>query len=904
VNSALAAVQFLPLENNDLPATIAVVIRDTAETGPTPGLIDLAVRGANDSPSATNLNQLISFSEDTERVELDDIVVADPDSVDSITVTIIFGGETGGLLTTEGGAEFNRLLGIWTVQGSVWAVNTALSSVSFEPYANWDLDTTATVVVEDAAGEAVRGTIDFDVTPINDAPTATNLRQTQSYIEGADAVDLDDIKVADEDTFDELTVILRLEDITVGSLSADSDNGEVFDAEFGIWSVSGTPHSVNGALAAVRFLPSAENERATVVFVTVRDIPGTGPNGEISLDAEGVNDLPVLRSGASLDFTEGDSATVIDENLVLSDVDGPNLTLVEIALTEGYIAAEDVLALPATDGITAIFDSENGVLALSGDESAEAFQAALRTVTYQNTNLEAPTGSVRTVRFAVSDGDLPVYADAVINVLPVNDPPVLSGDSPPSRIVGTEGLELVFVAVAVDPDGDELTYSASGLPSGVSMDANSGEVRFTPTYAQTGSWSVELAASDGSERDERTVSLTIAYLDRDDNGAGDGLPDAWEIDIGLDPTTSDSDGDTIADLEEVGSIEAPLDTDDDDLLDAIDLDSDEDGVSDRDEAGDEDLTTTAVDTDLDGLPDYRDLDSDDDEVSDTVDNCRLVQNGEQADLNSDGEGDACDDDIDGDGLLNDDEIGLETDPMNVDSDGDNISDGEEVGPDVLEAYNSDGDEDIDAIELDSDDDGVLDVDEAGDDDLATAAIDSDGDGLPDFQDPDSDDDTVEDGEDNCRLVPNRYQYDTDRDGQGDICEDDIDGDEVLNESDNCPMIVNVDQLDFDLDDIGDLCDSDIDGDTVENDSDNCPLDPNPFQDDIDTDGIGDVCDDVSLGDRDVIVVPEEPEEEPGVDGSCICSSTGNGSPTWMVFLGLLIIVWRRRLRGARDRASV
>ncbi len=114
-------------------------------------------------------------------------------------------------------------------------------------------------------------------------------------------------------------------------------------------------------------------------------------------------------------------------------------------------------------------------------------------------------------------------------------------------------------------------------------------------------------------------------------------------------------------------------------------------------------------------------DTDGDGVSDTQDNCPSVANADQADLDGDGTGDVCDNDIDGDGVANaldafpldptettdtdndgignnadtdDDNDGLldtaedinangvvdagETDPLNPDTDGDGYSDGEEV----------------------------------------------------------------------------------------------------------------------------------------------------------------------------------------------------------------------------------
>ncbi|HEX7477127.1 MAG TPA: MopE-related protein [Polyangiales bacterium] len=64
----------------------------------------------------------------------------------------------------------------------------------------------------------------------------------------------------------------------------------------------------------------------------------------------------------------------------------------------------------------------------------------------------------------------------------------------------------------------------------------------------------------------------------------------------------DSDCDTICDAEEG---DASVDTDHDGTPDYLDTDSDDDTISDAEEAGDTDLRTPAFDRDLDGIPDYK-----------------------------------------------------------------------------------------------------------------------------------------------------------------------------------------------------------------------------------------------------------------------------------------------------------
>jgi hypothetical protein len=84
---------------------------------------------------------------------------------------------------------------------------------------------------------------------------------------------------------------------------------------------------------------------------------------------------------------------------------------------------------------------------------------------------------------------------------------------------------------------------------------------------------------------------------------GDGLVDVLEDALGTDPGSSDSDVDGIDDFVETDG-GSPVDTDADGVIDALDTDSDDDGLLDSNEG--------VGDPDTDGIPNYRDSDSDDD----------------------------------------------------------------------------------------------------------------------------------------------------------------------------------------------------------------------------------------------------------------------------------------------------
>lgn len=235
---------------------------------------------------------------------------------------------------------------------------------------------------------------------------------------------------------------------------------------------------------------------------------------------------------------------------------------------------------------------------------------------------------------------------------------------------------------------------------------------------------VETASTDAGTLAPYSMPKLSANIDIDSDG--DGLTDKIEKSLGTNSKSIDSDGDGFSDRKEVGSnVLSARDTDNDGVIDALDNDDDNDGLSTKLEVL---LATSAyaADSDNDGLSDRHEvgsnplepIDSDNDGLINAVDydddDDGLATRSEQADPNSDGNPiDAIDTDNDGladyldantdidrddDGLTNEFEEILGSNPDNADTDGDGILDSEEVGGDHSRPLDLNGNGIIDVLE--------------------------------------------------------------------------------------------------------------------------------------------------------------------------------------------------------------
>lgn len=152
------------------------------------------------------------------------------------------------------------------------------------------------------------------------------------------------------------------------------------------------------------------------------------------------------------------------------------------------------------------------------------------------------------VRVVVTDDDGGVAASTT-SITVANVAPTLSGE--PDSIAIVDEL-YTFTPGVSDPGlADVHTYGGT-LPDGASISVLTGLVRWTPSRDQVGAHTLRITVDDGDGgTDELEWEVDVQLADRD----GDGMPDEWEEDFGLDPDDPadadlDLDGDGRTSLEE------------------------------------------------------------------------------------------------------------------------------------------------------------------------------------------------------------------------------------------------------------------------------------------------------------------------------------------------------------------
>ena len=191
-------------------------------------------------------------------------------------------------------------------------------------------------------------------------------------------------------------------------------------------------------------------------------------------------------------------------------------------------------------------DGDNLLFSASNVPTGAAFDSAAQTFTW---NPGYGAEGNYTVTFTVTDNGTPIQSDSeqvTITVGNVNRPPVLN---PIGGRSVDEGQPLAFTITANDPDGDNLVFSASNLPTGASFDSAAQTFSWNPGYGAEGNYTVTFTVTDNGtpiQSDSEQVTITVGNVNRPPvlnpiggRSVDEGQPLAFTI------TANDPDGDNL-----------------------------------------------------------------------------------------------------------------------------------------------------------------------------------------------------------------------------------------------------------------------------------------------------------------------------------------------------------------------
>jgi hypothetical protein len=162
----------------------------------------------------------------------------------------------------------------------------------------------------------------------------------------------------------------------------------------------------------------------------------------------------------------------------------------------GTVGVAVNLALSASDP-----DGYPLTLTASGLPNGLAINSAARTITGTPTAV-----GTFNVTVTASNGPFSAPQSFTWSIAPApNSPPVLTN---PGNRTGTVGVAVNLALTASDPNGDALTLSATGLPTGLSINSGPRTITGTPTAA--GTFNVIVTASDAEASVSQSFTWTIS----------------------------------------------------------------------------------------------------------------------------------------------------------------------------------------------------------------------------------------------------------------------------------------------------------------------------------------------------------------------------------------------------------
>ena len=212
----------------------------------------------------------------------------------------------------------------------------------------------------------------------------------------------------------------------------------------------------------------------------------TGLGSQASFTIVVTNSPPQLNGSVSaITYTENSPPLPIQPTAQIVDPDNIILESASVSILSNFRSGEDQLIFTPVSGITGLYNTSTGVLSFNGNASLGSYQSILQTVSYVNSS-ENPDPSARLLEYRVFDGlDFSNLLDRGIAIVPVDDPPVLTGS--PDQIQYTTGNLVIDNSIGVsDVDNTQITGAIISISN--NFISTEDRLNFTNQSGITGSY--------------------------------------------------------------------------------------------------------------------------------------------------------------------------------------------------------------------------------------------------------------------------------------------------------------------------------------------------------------------------------------------------------------------------------
>ncbi|MFV1884468.1 MAG: DUF2341 domain-containing protein [Balneola sp.] len=231
-----------------------------------------------------------------------------------------------------------------------------------------------------------------------DAPTVITSTLT---ISDGDDTDLEGATIAITNNFDDTEDVL-------GFVDQNGITGS-YSSVTGILTLSGTSSVANyqTALRSITYQNTdpAPSELTRTISFTVNDGTDDSNTRTRNVNVVKVNIAPTLSNiePSSIIYFAGNGERVITSSIDVNDLDDINIESATVQITSNYLLTEDTLRFVDQNGITGSWTDGTGTLNLTGSATLATYEAALRSITYEN-DAVSPDMNTRIVSFTVNDG--------------------------------------------------------------------------------------------------------------------------------------------------------------------------------------------------------------------------------------------------------------------------------------------------------------------------------------------------------------------------------------------------------------------------------------------------------------------------------------------------------------------